>query len=215
MADTETTESLLDEICGLTKLEREDNESAEDFKARIVRHFADTYPNTDEGNAAFDALPANVTDWVDSATEVLRKNRGARKKSRLPELEGLEEDAAESARVGRGAKKEPKEKKERVKKERAPGAGRAQTPLAATFAPAEECANVSKFIDKPLRAAGFKKQKERSDDGYIVFSKEGKADIHIGTGKTETAYLMGWRPVGVKEHQYGGETLQAYLDGLA
>ncbi len=100
---------------------REEDETAEDYKDRIVRYFADKYPNTDEGNAAFDKLDGDVTDWVDSATEIKRNNRGSRNKKRLPELDGLEEDEEKSKRAGRGEKKEraakepkaPKEKKER------------------------------------------------------------------------------------------------------
>lgn len=205
------TETLLDALLGLTGLEREDDESAEDFKARIVRHFADTYPNTDEGNAAFDALDSGVTEWVDAATEVHRANRGSRNKKRLPELQGLEEDEDKPKRAGRAAKepKEPKEKKE--KKTRAEGAGRKPRDLAATFEPAPEDAMVSKFLSKEFTANGYKKQKERSPAGHIVYINGDEHEIHVGPGKTEQAYMMGWKGQEQTNHSYGGEDLAKYL----
>lgn len=120
---SEDDETLFEKICSVTDLDREEDESAEDFKVRVVRHFADTYPNTDEGNAAFEQIDSEVTDWVDSATEIHRSNKGARNKKRLPEIDGLEEDEEPKSKRG-GAGKEKAEKKPREKKEKPEPKGR-------------------------------------------------------------------------------------------
>ena len=138
MADTDTDETLLAKITELTELEQEDGESAEDFKNRIVLHFKENYPNSDEGNAAFEKLDDDITEWVDAATEVAKNNRGARTKKPLPELAGLKEDA-KSKRSSRakadsdddeaaGSKgkraKVAKEKKEPTERKRSPETNR-------------------------------------------------------------------------------------------
>jgi hypothetical protein len=200
--------TLLDQVLEVTGLEREDGESAEDFKARIVRAMQDKFPNTEEGNEAFEDLDEDVQEWVNAATEVVKNNRGARNKKPLPELDGLAEDEAKpKAKRAAKAAKEPKEKKER-----APRGPIVRKELAVTFDAAPEDAKVSKKIDAPLRAAGFKRQKDRSKAGHFVYSNEKTgAEIHVGPGKGENVYMMGWRPKGDKQHQYGGPALEKYL----
>lgn len=203
--ETETTETLLSKIEELTGLEREDDETAEAYKSRLVGYFADKYPNTDEGNKAFDALDDDISDWVDAATAAVKDNRGARNKKRLPAISGLEEDAVE-------------EKKTRSKSTKSSEAGEGggtkvgtRRELAATFEPAPAEASVSKFLTKPLNEHNFKKQKDRSEGGHIVYKHEDNREIHIGPGKGEKAYLMGWRAKGEKQHQYGGDSLAEHL----
>lgn len=220
MAKTETAETILDKIVEITGLEQEDEESAEDYKARIVRHFADKYPNTDDGNAAFDELDSDVTDWVDEATEIHMNNRGARNKKRLPELDGLAEDEApaKSSKKGSAAKsataKSATAKKSGTKKE---GSGRGfgeKKALAATFVAPDEDAKVSKFLTAVFKAYGFTKQKDRSKGGFIVYKDEGGTEIEVGPGKQERSYLMGWRAKGQKQHNYGAASLEEHLASL-
>lgn len=203
MADTETKETLLEQIEELTDLEREDGETAEAYKERIARHFTATYPNTPEGNAAYDKIDGDITDWVDATSEAVRKNKSARKKSRLPELEGLEEDPAET----KSTKRTGKAKGDGEKTGRKVGEKRE---LAATFEAAPEDAMVSKFLTKVLREHGYSKSKERSKAGHIVY-KNGDEEIHVGPGKTEQAYMMGWRAPGQDKHSYGAASLADYL----
>lgn len=209
MSDTEAEETLLSKMTEVTGLAREDDETAEAFKGRLVKHFADAYPNTDEGNKAYDGLDDDVTDWVDAATDLARKNRSSRKVIRLPELAGLVEDAEEPKGSKRGSKsKEPKAAKE-------PGASRAgvqRVSLAEKFVAAPDGAKTSKFLAKPLRAAGFSLKRERSAEGHMVYAKDGGDEIHVGPGKAESAYLMGWRIPGETQHRYGGVELEEYLD---
>ena len=83
---------------------------------------------------------------------------------------------------------------------------------ASTFAPPEPDAHVSKRLTGPLLKHGYKRQKERSPDGYFVYSR-GDEVIHVGSGKNERAYLMGWRLAGAEQHGYGGPDLEKYLAG--
>lgn len=163
--DTETATTLFDKIVELTGLEREDEESAEDFKARVVRHFADKYPNTDEGNEAFSKLDEDVTEWVDEATEVVRNNRGARNKKRLPELEGLEEDEEKPKRSRRASadgekkprkEKEPKEPKER---KRTPESNRFFR--VAEFMIKDPSLSADQLVDKAAKPTGYSERSIR------------------------------------------------------
>lgn len=120
----EKAETLYDKLVEQTGLEQEDDESAEDFKARLVKYFADTFPNTEEGNAKFDELDDEISDWVNSATEVASANRGARNKKRLPQIAGLEEDAAEEKPKRGRAGAEKGKSAGKAKKEKAEPAGR-------------------------------------------------------------------------------------------
>lgn len=209
MTDTDTDETLLGKITELTDFDQEDGESAEDYKQRIVDYFKEEYPNTKEGNDAFEELDDDVRGWVNEATTVVRDNRGARNKKRLPPIEGLAED--EEKKRGRAADgKKPKVRKE--------GAGRAfgaKKDLAPTFEAPPNGAGVSKLLTRPLKAHGFKKQKELSKAGHIVYRNEAGQEIHVGRGKEENNYMMGWRPAGERQHRYGGPALEEYLSGKA
>ncbi len=117
MAETETEETLFDKIVDALSLEREEDESAEDYKIRAVRHAGDM---EDED---FEALPDDVKTWLNAATEVVKKNRGARKTAPLPALEGLEgDDEEEASKKGRKARaaKEPKAPREKKVREPRP-----------------------------------------------------------------------------------------------
>lgn len=120
--DNTDTATLYDQIVELLKLEPEDEESSDDYKARVVRHAGDMEDDD------FEKLPDDVKEWLNAATEVVKKNRGARKKAALPALDGLEDDEVEEKpKKGRKAKaekkaKEPKEPKEKT--ERDPEANR-------------------------------------------------------------------------------------------
>lgn len=120
MSDSDAkTDTLYDKLVEVTGIGQDDNETAEDYKGRLVKHFADTYPNTEEGNAAFEKLDDEVTDWVNEATEIAAANRGARTKKRLPEIDGLDEDPVEEKpKRGRAAAadKAPKDKKAKEEK---------------------------------------------------------------------------------------------------
>ncbi len=131
MSDTETEEkeadekeqSLYEKVVEVTGIEydEEEHKTVDDFKQQVVRHFADM---EDE---EFEKLPEEVQDWVDSATEVVKKNKSARRKADLPSMAGLAEpkaDKAEKGRRGRAAKGEKKERKAREKKEKLPREGR-------------------------------------------------------------------------------------------
>lgn len=201
---------LLEQIEKILEIEREEGETAEAYKERIARAFTSKYPNTPEGNAAYDELAAGVTDWVDAASEAVRKNKSARKKARLPELEGLEEDPKDEKTSSRGSRNKSGD-------DNTSGSGRGggqKRELAATFEPAPEGALVSKFLTKVFKEHNFTKQKDRSEAGHIVYKqKDTDKEIHVGPGKTEQAYLMGWRAPGQEKHSYGADSLEKYLSG--
>ena len=209
MSDTETM-TLFDQLVELTGLEPDGDETNDAFKVRMVRHFADAYPNTDEGNAAFEALNKEITDWVDAATEVQRENRGARRQKPLPDLDGLDVPVDKPKRA-RAAKTEKSGDGVKAPTGRKFGS---VAPLAATFEPAPEDAHVSKRLTGPLSKHGYKRQKERSPDGHIVYHRESDGhEVHVGQGKGEKSYMMGWRPAGAEQHGYGGDSLDEYLKG--
>ncbi|MDE2426293.1 MAG: hypothetical protein KGO96_10355 [Elusimicrobia bacterium] len=208
--DDDTDDTLLAKIIEITGLEREEDEKAEAFKERIVRHFADKYPNTKEGNGDFAELPAEVTDWVDAATEVTRANRGARNKKALPELGGLEEDEkpARRSRAKDDGEKEPKPKRERKGNPNAFGGPKA---LAEKLGVGGEESKVSRRIRKPLVEAGFVREKEPAKSGHVVFRHKDGTEVIVGSGKGENKYLLGWQVVGTDKHSYGADALQEYL----
>ena len=208
MADDvqDKTETLFDLVKEITGLEPEEEESVEDYKGRVVRYFSDL--DDDAYDAAVDGRD-DLAVWVKNATTVYKANRGAGKPKPLPALVGLPGDTPAATKPARASRS-------RVKDKEAGEGGEDKSPftrkeLAATFEPAPENANVSKLLVKPLRAAGFRRQKERSEAGHIVYSAEDGREIHIGPGKTESKYLMGWRPKGETQHRYGGPALEEYL----
>lgn len=104
--------TLYDEIAEISGIEYDPDEhkSPAEYKQALAAHF-DDYEDDD-----FDKLPKPVIAYLNDLTETIKKNKGARKKSALPPLEGLEGDEppketeTKSGRK-RGAAKEKKEKK--------------------------------------------------------------------------------------------------------
>lgn len=104
--DVEDTEATLyDAIVEHTELEREDDETVEEFKDRLVQHFNDVDDDT------FAAFPEQVRDWADDAIKVTKANRGARNKKALPVIDGLEEPVVEKPAKKEKAAKAPKKEK--------------------------------------------------------------------------------------------------------
>jgi hypothetical protein len=210
--DTMEKVSLYDQIVEVTGLEPEADEAPEDFKGRVVRHFSDL--EDEEYDKALEDRD-DLAIWVRDATSIYKANRSSRSKKALPVMTGLAGDVEpeKPARRTRGEGKKTSEPKEH--KERDPNKPFGKRELAATFDPAPDGANVSKFLVTPLRQHGYKKQADRNEAGHIVYKHEDGHEIHVGPGKMEKAYLMGWRPHGENKHRYGGETLDQYLSERA
>lgn len=124
MSDTDTkeeTSSLYEQVVEVTDLTPEEDESPEDFKGRVVRHFSDMedadYDTALEGRE-------DLAVWVKNATAVYKENRGSRSKSKLPKLEGLEGDDAASESAAKGKSKAKSDGKAKAAKEKAEPQGR-------------------------------------------------------------------------------------------
>lgn len=65
----------------------DENELAEDYKTRVLKHF-DAIESEDD----FDALDDDIKEWVSGAVDVYKANETSRKKKPLPDIEGLEEE---------------------------------------------------------------------------------------------------------------------------
>lgn len=216
--DADVKESLLSRVLKICELERDEGETAEAFKLRIVRKFSDQFPPTEseDDHDPFDDLDEDIRDWVDTTTAAVKRNKGARNPSRLPALEGLEEDPEpeKSVRKSSGKVKSSDKSAATGKGENEPkGTFGAKKELAETFEAAPVDAHVSNKLTPVLKDFGYKRSDTRSKAGHIVYKTDGGDEVHIGPGKGEARYLMGWCAPGQTKHSYGGDSLREYLAG--
>lgn len=115
MADETTNEEVtlynkVAEAFG-TEFDSEGEQSREDYKEEAVRFF------NDMEDEVFNALPEDVTAWVNETADVMKANRGARRKKPLPDLEGLDVAEGESEEKPKGRRKRGEGKAEKEKAE--------------------------------------------------------------------------------------------------
>lgn len=119
MADTDEKEATLyDKIAEAygTPFEPEGDQTRESWKEDAVRFF------NDMDDKDFNELPEDVAAWVNEAADVMKKNRGSKRKSALPDLAGLDEAEAEEETGTKGRKgRRTKSTKEKAEKEEPKG----------------------------------------------------------------------------------------------
>jgi hypothetical protein len=92
-------ETLLHKICRALNTERTTDETAEEFKVRVVTEFSnlDHWPDD-----RYETLDKDVQDWVYDATTTHKNNRDKRRKKALPIMPGLDQgDGRQKQRRGR------------------------------------------------------------------------------------------------------------------
>ena len=147
-AVAEEDKTLYEQICEATDLSYDEEEGdVEAFKENVARFFADME------DSDFAELPEEVRDWADEAIDVIKANRSksAKKKSPLPEIDGLPE----------GAEAEPEEEEEEAKPAKGKK-GRASKADAADEKPAKgRKGKASKKGDEKLKGEGRNPENNR------------------------------------------------------
>jgi hypothetical protein len=95
------TDSLFQRIVSVTDLTLDDDETPEAYKERVVWYFNEL--DDDEYEKQLEEAGEDAAVWVKDATRSTKNNRGARTKSPLPAMDGLDPDSAEPA--GKPARK--------------------------------------------------------------------------------------------------------------
>jgi len=86
---------LFDQVCKALDTEREDDESVEEFKIRVVTEFSDMsrWPDT-----KYEQLSKELQDWVYDATTTHKGNITKKRKKSLPVLPGLDPASTEKTK---------------------------------------------------------------------------------------------------------------------
>jgi hypothetical protein len=86
-----THHTMYELICDILDTRRDDDESVDDFKIRVVKHLSNVNEWPDE---EYHQLPEAVQDWVYDTTQIYKVNKDPerKRKKKLPALPGLDAD---------------------------------------------------------------------------------------------------------------------------